>query len=117
MVLRVFSLAPGIAIMAKWRTNRGVTGFLPPPGGAQAEHNVISYFDKRPSPQLQFVKQLRFEKTHQVVFPEQLISVIETSKVKKLSQQLDWRLRPISVQLRHVKIVDKENQSFASRSS
>ena len=28
--------------MAKWRKNLGDTGFLPPPGGAQAADNVTS---------------------------------------------------------------------------
>ena len=29
--------------IAKWRINLGVTGFLPPPGGAHAANNITSW--------------------------------------------------------------------------
>ena len=35
----------GISNIAKCRTNLGVRGFLPPPGGAQAQHNTTSSID------------------------------------------------------------------------
>ena len=40
---RVCSADEGILNMLKWRRNLGVTGFLPPPGGAQAAQMVMSY--------------------------------------------------------------------------
>ena len=42
MVFRVKSAEDGMENIEKWRMKRGVTGFLPPPGGAQAADNVTS---------------------------------------------------------------------------
>ena len=43
MCFSVCSADEGILNMLKWRKKRGVTGFLPPPGGAQAAQMVISW--------------------------------------------------------------------------
>jgi len=42
ITLMEFEERSGIQIMLKWRNRRGVTWFLPPPGGAQAQTNLVS---------------------------------------------------------------------------
>ncbi len=42
MCLRLCSDGAGMQSIAKCRRKRGVTGFLPPPGGAHAAHTDMS---------------------------------------------------------------------------
>lgn len=41
--------------------------------------------------------------------PEEFSSVIEARKILELSQELYWGLRAITVQLRHIQVINKDN--------
>lgn len=45
IVLILFSERSGTQIILKCLNRRGVTAFLPPPGGAQAQTNLVSLID------------------------------------------------------------------------
>ncbi len=51
------------------------------------------------------------------LLPEELVSVIEPRKVLKLTQQFNRRLRAITVQFRHIKVIHKDHQLLVTRST
>ena len=55
------------------------------------------------------------KQTDQIVFPEELVSIVESSEVQELSEKLDRRLGSVGVQLGHVQIVHEEDESLARR--
>jgi len=51
------------------------------------------------------------------LFPEEFLAVVQSAKVLVLSQQLNGRLRAVSIQLGHVQVVNEYDDSLAGRST
>lgn len=47
------------------------------------------------------------------VDPEELVTVVQAAEVLILTQQFNGRLRAVTIQLRHVQIVDKDDDTLA----
>lgn len=116
----VSSLNEFILQMLKWRRKRGVTAFLPPPGGPIAEISCMSIsviFEVSLRSYLQDKDLIITAKNQKIRTDNSDYSVLKfslpVSMVKILTKQLDWRLCTKNLFCWHIHVIHK-NDAFLS---